>query len=51
MEHAVRWEWIKISRSQLTDYGNTTMAGDDCQAKIAYNRDGSINEMAPESPC
>jgi len=45
MEHAVRWEWIKISRSQLTDYGSTTMAGDDCQAKIAYNRDGSINEM------
>ena len=43
MEHAVRWEWIKISRSQLIDYGNTTMAGDDCKARIAYNRDGSIN--------
>lgn len=43
MEHAVRWEWIQISRSQLMDYGSTTMSGDDCKAKIAYNRDGSIN--------
>lgn len=44
MEHPVRWEWIKISQSQLMDYSNTTM-GDEYKAKIAYNRDGSINVM------
>lgn len=42
MEHAVRWEWIEIPRSEITNYGSTTM-GDVCKAKIAYNRDGAIN--------
>ena len=43
MERSVRWEWIKISRAEITDYCHTTMSGDDCQAKVAYNKDGSIN--------
>ena len=44
MEHAVRWEWIEVSQRDLMDYGSTRM-GEKCYAKIAYNRDGSINVM------
>lgn len=48
MEHAVRWESIKISQSEI-DYFNIIMLGDDCKVKYEYNRDGSINPREKNS--
>lgn len=42
MEHAVRWEWVEVPRSELNDYSSTRM-GEKNYVKIAYNRDGAIN--------
>lgn len=48
MEHAVRWERIKISQNEI-DYFNIIMLGDDSKDKNGYNRDGSINPREKNS--